>query len=160
MDRAHSPAQWVANVSRVSRADGASLHVSGRLTQHTVAPSVRANVVFWPTISLQLVTRPFVSAADYDRYVELVAGRADRFEDRDRGVDCPDAADFRFSSLRSTNVFRREYRPGSTLFIAWQQTRERTVNRGDFVPRRALAAVFDAPAQTVVMAKLAYRWGS
>jgi hypothetical protein len=54
------------------------------------------------------------------------------------------------------NVLRWEYRPGSTLFVVWQQGREDTLDRGTFDFRRDFGGVFDAPARNVLLVKWAY----
>ena len=53
-------------------------------------------------------------------------------------------------SFRTTNVLRWEYRPGSTLFVVWQQARENDAVPGGFRPHfgwpdvRAAVAAADA----------------
>ena len=58
-------------------------------------------------------------------------GRAERYEDRYAPYAYAGNADFNVLSFRTTNVLRWEYRPGSTLFVVWQQGRE-----GSGVPGR------------------------
>ena len=64
--------------------------------------------------------------------------------------------DFNYRSFRTTNVLRWEYKPGSTLFVVWQQGREDSVEHGDFNFNRDFGAVFDAPAKNVFLVKFAY----
>jgi len=64
--------------------------------------------------------------------------------------------DFNYRSFRSTNVLRWEYKPGSTLFVVWQQGREDTLDSGSFRFRRDVGGVFDAPAHNVFLVKWAY----
>ena len=61
-----------------------------------------------------------------------------------------DNPDFNFLSFRTTNVLRWEYRPGSALFVVWQQGREDVPSDGDFQLGRDLSGTFDAPATNVV----------
>ena len=51
-------------------------------------------------------------------------GRAPRYEDRYAPFAYGGSPDFNYKSFRTTNVLRWEYRPGSTLFVVWQQGRE------------------------------------
>jgi hypothetical protein len=53
-------------------------------------------------------------------------------------------------------VLRWEYRPGSTLFVVWQQGREDTLDRGTFDFGRDVAGVFDSAARNVFLVKWAY----
>jgi hypothetical protein len=53
-------------------------------------------------------------------------------------------------------VLRWEYKPGSTLFVVWQQGREGSIDRGNFSFNRDFGAVFDAPARNVFLVKFAY----
>ena len=105
---------------------------------------------------MQVYAQPFVSAGDYGNYKELVDGRAPRYEDRYRPYAYQGNADFNYSSLRMTNVLRWEYRPGSTLFVVWQQGREDSLERGDFRFGRDVGHIFDTPAQNVFLVKFAY----
>jgi hypothetical protein len=53
-------------------------------------------------------------------------------------------------------VLRWEYRPGSTLFVVWQQGREDTLPYGTFTFNKDFGGVFDAPASNVFLVKWAY----
>jgi len=64
--------------------------------------------------------------------------------------------DFNYRSLRGNAVFRWEYRPGSTLFIVWQQSREDTAPYGDFNLGRDRAALFSAHPDNIFQIKLNY----
>lgn len=149
--RGRSATQWVEAVE-----DQGTRYVFGEIDQTTVALTLRLNYTIGPTLSLQVYAQPFVSAADYDHYTELVDGRAEFFGDRYRPYDYAGSADFRYSSLRTTNVLRWEYRPGSTLFVVWQQGREQVDEAGDFRFGRDVRGIFSAPAQNVFLVKLAY----
>jgi hypothetical protein len=56
-------------------------------------------------------------------------------------------------------VFRWEYRPGSTLFVVWQQSRSGAAGIGDFSFRRDFDAVFSNPATNVFAVKATYWLG-
>lgn len=64
--------------------------------------------------------------------------------------------DFNYRSFRTTNVVRWEYRPGSTLFVVWQQGREDQLDRGTFNFRSDVSSVFAAPARNVFLVKCSY----
>jgi hypothetical protein len=61
--------------------------------------------------------------------------------------------------LRGNAVLRWEYRPGSTLFLVWQQQRQGQESLGDFQPGRDFGALFREPATNVLMLKATYWFG-
>jgi len=141
-------AQWVENLEA---ADGPH-YVFGRLDQHTVSLSARVNYTMTPTLSLQIYAAPFVSAGAYSNFKALTDGLALRYDDRFAGNP-----DFNYRSFRTTNVLRWEYRPGSTLFVVWQQGREAVAGFGDFRLGRDFGDVFGAPATNAFLVKFS-RW--
>lgn len=64
--------------------------------------------------------------------------------------------DFNVRSLRGNAVLRWEYRPGSTLFLVWQQQRSGAAALGDFDFSRDAGAIFRAPAHNVFLIKASY----
>ncbi|HEX8691851.1 MAG TPA: DUF5916 domain-containing protein [Longimicrobium sp.] len=67
--------------------------------------------------------------------------------------------DFNVRSLRGNAVLRWEYRPGSVLFLVWQQQRDGFEAVGDFDFGRDAGEVFRAPAQNVFVIKATYWLG-
>ena len=67
-----------------------------------------------------------------------------------------DNKDFNTRSLRGNAVLRWEFRPGSTLFLVWQQHRSGTEDFGDFQFGRDAGTIFDAPADNVFAIKFDY----
>jgi hypothetical protein len=64
--------------------------------------------------------------------------------------------DFNFRSLRGNAVLRWEYRPGSTVFLVWTQSRESADPAGNFRFRRDRSALFDAKPDNVLLVKVNY----
>lgn len=146
-------AQWVAN----EETDGQpTRYVFARLKQRTVAFNFRVNYTLTPNLSIQTYAEPFVSAGAYNGYKELVNGRAASYADRYASYAYADNADFNYRSFRTTNVLRWEYRPGSSLFVVWQQNRSGDGDTGDFSFNRDFGGVFSAPAHNVFLVKLSY----
>jgi hypothetical protein len=132
-------------------------YVFGRLRQTTVSLTTRVNYTITPALSLQVYAEPFVSTGDYERCKELVNGRAPRYEDRYAPYAYPLNPDFRFTSFRTTNVLRWEYRPGSTIFVVWQQGREEYLEGWrNFRFGRDFRDIFTAPARNAFLIKVAY----
>ena len=109
-----------------------------------------------PTLSLQIYAQPFISAGDYENFRELVNGRALRYDNRYAPIAYGGNPDFRFLSFRTTNVMRWEFKPGSTLFVVWQQGREQFAPDGTFRFGRDYADVFSTPSTNTILVKLAY----
>ena len=149
----HDDSQWVTNEDL---SDGSERYVFGRIDQKTMSFTTRFNYTMSPTLSLQVYAEPFVSAGEYSNYKELVDGRADAYEDRYRPYAYSDSADFNIRSFRTTNVLRWEYRPGSSLFLVWQQGKQDDENYGDFRFGRDFGGVFSAPSRNVFLIKFSY----
>ena len=109
-----------------------------------------------PTLSLQLYAQPFVSSGDYGTFKELVDGRSRDYAARYAPFAYAEDPDFNVKSFRTTNVLRWEYKPGSTLFVVWQQARENDLVPGGFRFGRDANAIFGAPPHNVFLVKLAY----
>ena len=156
--------------------------VFATIRETDLALDTRLNWTFSPKLSLQLYVQPLIVSGDYTDYKELRAPRTFDFNvyGRDAGtiaadgsggftVD-PDAGgpapafsvgdqNFNFRSLRANLVFRWEYRPGSTLFLVWQQRRSGMASVGNFDFGRDFGAIFDNPATNVLAVKATYWLG-
>jgi hypothetical protein len=155
-------------------------YIFTELEQRTVSMETRLNVNFTPELSIELFAQPLIASADYGSLSELRAPRTFEFDEygRDRGTIAYDEAsrdftidpdgsgpaatftvgnrDFNRRSLRGNAVLRWEYRPGSTLFVVWQQARSATLDFGDFDLGRDAGGLFGAPADNVFVVKLNY----
>jgi hypothetical protein len=56
----------------------------------------------------------------------------------------------------STNILRWEYRPGSALFVVWQQARQVSVTDGAFRFDHDFHEMFGTPGRNVFLVKIAY----
>jgi hypothetical protein len=118
--------------------------------------TTRVNYTVTPNLSVQIYAQPFVSAGVYSGYKELVRPRAEQHPDRFAPFAYQGNADFNVLSFRTTNVMRWEYKPGSALFVVWQQGREGFTQRGDFDFGRDFGDVFSSPSTNTLLVKLAY----
>ena len=143
--------QWVSKVT-----DTRDHYVFGHLKQTTVGVTLRANYTMSPTLSLQLYGQPFVSGGGYTGFKELTDARNPDVRQRYGPFAYGDNPDFNYKSFRTTNVLRWEYRPGSTLFVVWQQGREDSAPYGDFRFRRDFRGIFGVQPRNVLLVKLAY----
>jgi hypothetical protein len=154
------------------------------LEQRTLSMDTRISATFSPTLTLEVFAQPFISSGDYSNFKEYTAPRTtDRrlFGVRisalpsTAGRDSvyvldPDAdpntanftfrnPDFNFRSLRGNAVLRWEYRPGSTLFLVWQQQRAERHPFGDFSLSRDAGGVFDPRPDNIFVMKVSYWFG-
>jgi hypothetical protein len=144
--------QWVAEVAGTDTTH----YVFGRLEQKTHSLTLRVNYTMTPNLSLQIYGQPFVSSGHYVSYKELVNGRAARYEDRYAPYPYDGNADFSVLSFRTTNVLRWEYRPGSALFVVWQQSREGEGAPGRFALGQDYPDLLSTPASNTLLIKFAY----
>ncbi|MDH3570603.1 MAG: DUF5916 domain-containing protein, partial [Gemmatimonadota bacterium] len=80
--------------------------------------------------------------------------------DRDGTVDFTiSEPNFRVVSLRTNAVLRWEFRPGSTLFVVWQQNRQERDETGVLDAGSAFIDTFRASGSHVFAVKIAYWFG-
>jgi hypothetical protein len=186
-ERTHSIAQY-----RGVRADPTATRTYGArylfstIDQTTLSVETRLNVTFSPALSLQVFAQPFIASGDFGDLAELrepgeykflVYGRdIGEVEEIDGGVRvfpqgrdgtaAPFVAgfpDFTIRSLRGNAVLRWEYRPGSTIFVAWQQNRSSALtwfdagpDAGRFDFGRDRSALFSTRPDNVLVLKVNY----
>jgi hypothetical protein len=143
--------QWIENVVQDT-----THYVFGHLDQTTVSMTGRLNYTMTPNLSLQLYAEPFVSGGEYSGFKELADPRSAAYNLRYAPYQYASDPDFNVKSFRATNVVRWEYKPGSTLFIVWQQARENDALAGPFRFGRDARAIFGVPPHNTFLVKLAY----
>jgi hypothetical protein len=151
LNRLRQQEQWVEKVT-----DTRDHYTFGDLNQTTVALTGRVNYTMTPNLSLQLYAQPFVSSGDYGAFKELVNGRSRDYAARYAPFASTENPDFNTKSFRTTNVLRWEYKPGSTLFVVWQQARENEAVPGGFRFGRDVHDIFGVTPRNVFLVKLAY----
>jgi hypothetical protein len=104
-------------------------------------------------LSFQLYAQPFVAAGDYHDHHALVAARTADFVPWAGTVAEPD---FNFRSVRGSAVVRWEFRPGSALYVVWNENRAGVDPTGEFRLGRNLRSISTAPSQDVFLVKLSW----
>ena len=148
-------AQWVENAD--DDGDGEDdRFIFGELESRVLEIGLRGDWAFTPALSLQLYMQPFVSVGDYGAIKELARPRSYEFRPYAGLEDNPD---FHRRALRSNLVLRWEYRPGSTLFAVWQQSRDHDFDGADpkFRPAGDLTRAFADDGDSIFLIKL-NRW--
>ena len=147
--------QWIGNYGAF-RSD--TTHFTfARLQQSTIGITARANWTATPRLSLQLYAQPFVTSGDFTNWREMSSPRAAEYADRwspyGNGAS---PAGFNFRQFNSNAVVRWEYRPGSTLFLVWQQGRDSRDTTGEFRVARDYRDLFRAHPNNTLLIKASY----
>jgi hypothetical protein len=152
--RGHNPAQFVASVADpAASATYGRRYVFAPLDQTEIGFETRFNFTFTPDLSLETYVQPLLSTGDYGSALQLVAPRTFDFSPYPQAIP---NLDFNLRSLRGNAVLRWEWRPGSTMFVAWQQNRSDVAPLGDFDFRRDRRALFGAAPDNIFLVKLSY----
>jgi hypothetical protein len=154
-----------------------SRYVFATLDQRVASLVTRVDWTFTPRMSLQLYVQPLVVSGSYVDFKEFTTPREFQFAiyGKDKGTIVRDPAtglitidpgngnlmrigdpNFNFRSLLGNAVLRWEYRPGSTLFLVWQQRRQDTEAFGDFAFGRDYSGLFNQPPENVFAVKATY----
>jgi hypothetical protein len=192
LNRNHSTAQYVQAITDPAATHTfGRRYVFADLEQTSVGLETRLNVNFTPDLSFELYAQPLLASGDYGTLMELERPRSFEFirygteqgstvseadAEGQYTVD-PDGAgpaesfrvrnrDFNTRSLRGNAVLRWEWRPGSTLYLVWQQNRSETLNAlgadaafqrvGNFDLRRDGRDLFGLRPNNVFMLKATY----
>lgn len=108
--------EYDGNLS-IPNATGYYLPVFGSRDTRDFGWSTRANVIFTSKLSLQMYGQLFAARGQFSDF-EILASPGEL-----RDFVYPKRPDFAFQSFHSSVVLRWEYRPGSTLFVVWTQSR-------------------------------------
>jgi hypothetical protein len=119
--------QYVATRAGGRPATFGSRYIFAHVDRSTYSMEVRLNYTFKPDLTLDFYGEPFAASGRYDHFGELAAARA-RLMIPLAGT-LP-SEDFNVQSFRSNLVLRWEWRAGSTLYLVWQQDREREESIG------------------------------
>ena len=158
-ERSRDDQQWIGNFG--SPLSDTTHFTFAHLDQTTLALTTRVNWTASPTLSLQLYAQPFVSAGEFTGWKELDAPRAERYGKRYKPFRAGDSpGGFNFKQFNSNAVVRWEYRPGSALFVIWQQGRlQDDRNPGSFALERDWRDLFGAHPDNTLLVKLSYWLG-
>lgn len=147
-------------------------YVFGVVDRTTLSTQFRFNYTFRPDMTLEVYAEPFAASGRSSAYGEMLAARnanlriygtdgttIERQEDGSHKVTdgattfvIPNDA-FNVRSYRSNMVLRWEWRPGSILFVVWQQNRSGTTPNGDHVGLGDLFDSWSAPGSNIFAVK-------
>lgn len=144
-----SYAQWIGNFD--------NRYIYGELDSKTLDLTTRASIYFTSNLSLEFYIQPFIAIGDFENVKELVRPQSYEF----RSYMINENYDFHSRSLKGNTVLRWEFRPGSTLFIVWTQSRRfspdiMTEEYLDFRPLDYLKDSFSDNGYNLFLIKLSY----
>ena len=130
-------------------------YVFARLDQHTLDMGMRAEWTASSRLSFQLYLQPFIASGGYSEYKSLAKPSTGDYTPL---ADHSSVAnpDFNFRSVRGSAVVRWEFRPGSALYVVWNENRSDQVPIGNFRLRRDLSSLPDALSKDVFLIKVSY----
>lgn len=166
------PAQYVTTETPTT--EGVSdRYVFAQLQRQTFSLTTRASYAFTPKMTLEAYAQPFVATGDYRHFAEASTPRAARFEDRFDSLDRrlsfdaetatyhvteESGAEYSFATpnftvaqLRSTVVFKWEYRRGSTFHLVWNHEGSHSQREVVGTPRQAVGNLFGVGRDTFVV---------
>ena len=154
LSRSHDHTQYVtAFADPAAAATFGARYVFADLEQRSFELGTRADWTLTSRLSFQLYLQPFIASGDFHDYHSLVAARTRDYEPFVYPAPDPD---FNFRSVRGSAVLRWEFRPGSALYVAWNENRAGLAPVGDFRLGRDLRAIPTAPSHDVFLVKFSY----
>ncbi len=164
--------QYLTTLSGGRDATYGKRYVFGVVDRATLSSPFRINYTFKPDVTLDVYAEPFAASGQYDAFGELVAARSRDLRiygtdgtritrQADGSYKVTDGAstftlsnrDFNVRSFRSNVVLRWEWRPGSTLFVVWQQNRSSSVPQGEHVGLGDVFGSLSAPGDNIFAIK-------
>ena len=165
--------QYIMTRATASNATYNYRYVFAAVDLSEISGRIRANYTFTPNLTLETYAEPFVSSGRFHTFGELSAPRTNSLKlyagiarNADSSYTVVDGAesfdienqDFNVRSFRSNAVLRWEWRPGSTLYLVWQQNRETDLVFGAARPDN-LFNTMGTPGDNFVAVKITY-WTS
>jgi hypothetical protein len=150
-------------------------YIFSRIKRNRLALRLRVNYAITPDLSIEGYAEPFAARGDYFQPGELTAPKS--YELREYGTgdtniqrldestlqitDGPTSfkiedPDFLVRSFRSNLVIRYQWRPGSTLFLVWQQNRFNSLDQAPAVDPTDLTKSLLDSGDNVFAVKISY----
>ncbi len=165
--------------------EGQDRYILSQIDQQIVRMSLRLNYNITPDLTIQYWGQPFLAAMDYSKYKVITDPKAANFTDRfhtfttdeirfdgaenkyivDENRDGTDDYDFgnpdgNIDEFLSNLVVRWEFRPGSTMYLVWSQTRDYSDETGSFSLNHNLTNLFSTKKPSdIFLVKFTYRFG-
>jgi hypothetical protein len=155
-ERRTDDTQWLRNFGATF--SDTTHYAFTRLDQNILGITARANVTLTPRLSFELYAQPFIATGERSNLRELADAGAVEYGDR-YAPFAPAGftlTDYNSRQFNSNAVLRWEYRPGSVLFLVWQQGRLSNSADGRFDARQDLDGLFAERPENRVLLKVSY----
>jgi hypothetical protein len=157
-------------------------YIMSNISRKTASMSLRINYNITPDLTIQYWGQPFVATGEYSDYKYITNSKSDLLTNRyqiysenqistgaenyfiDENLDGQTdyqfrKPDFNVKEFLSNLVVRWEYRPGSTIYLVWSQTRNHYENNGTFDIANDIEKLFSEGANNIFLVKFSYRLG-
>jgi hypothetical protein len=163
------------------KAEGKPVYIMARIRQQTCSFTFRFNYNITPDISIQYYGSPFVSVGTYGDFKRTANPHARNLEDRYHSYSDTEILfdqlsdaysvnegtafytfsnpDFSFRQFRSNLVARWEYRPGSTIYLVWENNRNSRENDYTSSLSHNFDNLFGVQPTNVFMVKISFWLG-
>lgn len=174
-DRVTEPRQYVSTLPNGRPITYDTRYVFALIERSTASMEFRLGLTLRPDLNLDVYAEPFAASGHYYDYGELLKPESRNLltygtagttvatnPDGSRTVTAGDSTftlrnrDFNTLSYRSNVVLRWEYRPGSTLYLVWQQDRAGTEVIGIPVNFNDAFRSITAPGSNVFLIKTSF----
>ncbi|HEX2780767.1 MAG TPA: DUF5916 domain-containing protein [Gemmatimonadaceae bacterium] len=141
---------------------GQPAYTFARLDQKTLSMTGRMDYTATPQLTMQLYLAPYVTVGSYSNHRKLERPRAASYGQRYAPINVTDIAsdaNFNYRALNTNAVLRWEYRPGSAIFVVWQQGREDYLSGDRYSPfhaRQDYRGLFGAHPNNTFLIKASY----
>lgn len=155
-NRSVNDRQWLGNFGAIG--SDTTHYTIARLDQKTTSFFTRINWTATPTLSLQMYAEPFTTGGAYSQWRRVRDARSKNYARQYEPFTLKGEPDgFNYKQLRSNTVLRWEYRPGSALFVVWQQGRDQDGrDSGSFDLSRDMRNLFSAHPSNTFLVKASY----
>jgi len=154
---------------------GATKYLVGTVDRNTISSTLRFEYFLSPEISLQYYGNPYASIGTYDRFREVADASNRSLDKQYTSLSQSKLAnnyyqlkknneqsytiknpDFNYQVLNSNLVGRWEFRPGSTLYLVWTNTRYSRSDQLDSSVWRSFGNIMNVKSENVFMIKFSY----
>ncbi|HNX54917.1 MAG TPA: DUF5916 domain-containing protein [Prolixibacteraceae bacterium] len=161
--------------ARATDAEKRVQYFVGEINRKTLSSTLRIEYYISPEISIQYYGNPYSSVGTYTNFRQVINGSARSFNDRyasmkttvptpgrylltDSGASSYNIKnpDFNYQEFRSNLVGRWEFRPGSTLYLVWTNTRSAYSDQIGQSVWKSFGDIWNVKSENVFMLKLSY----
>ena len=160
---------------RVTDAEKRVQYLVGAINRNTISSTLRIEYYLSPEISIQYYGNPYASVGSYTNFRQVVNGSARSFDDRYGSLQVAGQSngryqvgkngttlyniknpDFNYQEFVSNLVGRWEFKPGSTLYLVWTNTRAAYSDQIGQSVWKSFGHIRNEKSENVFMIKLSY----